>query len=100
MILNTMTSKVPHICSTSTHRSVIGYCRDISNISFRISHNVKFITFLALLDYVNRPHEIEICPSSVRASSVVRVAIISEPNARISFKFHLWLLLDYSQNHF
>ena len=39
-----------------------------------------------------------------RLSSVVRpsvcVAIISEPNARISFKFHLWLLLDYSQNHF
>ncbi len=42
--------------------------------------------FLALLDYVSRAHEIEICPSSV-----VRVAIISEPNARISFKF--WLLL-------
>ena len=35
--------------------------------------------------------------SSVRPSSV-RVAIISEPNARISFKFHLWLPLDYSQN--
>ncbi len=28
--------------------------------------------------------------------SVVRVAIIPEPYARISFKFHLWLLLDYS----
>ncbi len=41
--------------------------------------------FLALLDYVSRAHEITICPSSVR------VAIISEPNARISFKF--WLLL-------
>ncbi len=41
--------------------------------------------FLALLDYVTKAHEIEICPSSVR------VAIISEPNTRISFKF--WLLL-------
>ncbi len=30
----------------------------------------------------------------------VRVAIISEPNAHISFKFHLWLLLDYLQRHF
>ncbi len=49
-------------------------------------------TFLALLDYVSRAHEIAICPSSVvRPSSVrrpsVRVAIISELNARISFKF-------------
>ncbi len=38
-------------------------------------------------------------PSSVRPS-VVRVGIISEPNARISFKFHLWLLFDYYNNHF
>ncbi len=38
------------------------------------------------------------CPS-VRPSSVC-VAVISEPNPRISFKFHLWLLLDYSQNQF
>ncbi len=36
---------------------------------------------LALLDYVSRPHEMAICPSSVR------VAIISEPYAWISFKF-------------
>ena len=35
--------------------------------------------FLALLDYVSRAHEIEIHLSSVR-----RVAIISEPIARIS----------------
>ncbi len=62
----------------------------------------KVLLFLALLDYVSRAHEIEICPSSVvrRPSSVVRVAIISEPTARISFKFHLWLLLDHSQDLF
>ncbi len=44
---------------------------------------------LALLDYVSRGHEIEICPSSVR------VAIISEPNARISSNFgccFLWAI--------
>ena len=55
-------------------------------------HSLPFLTpllFLALLDYASRAHEIEIRPSSVR------VAIISEPNARISFKFHMWLLLDY-----
>ncbi len=58
-----------------------------------------FFLFLALLDYVSRAHGIAICPSSVvrpsvrRPSSVVRrpssvrVAIISELNARISFKF-------------
>ncbi len=45
---------------------------------------IKFY-FLALLDYVSRAHEIAICSSSVRPS--VRVAIISEFNARISFKF-------------
>ncbi len=46
--------------------------------------------FLALLDYVSRAHEIAICLSSVRPSvrcPSVRVAIISELNARISFKF-------------
>ncbi len=42
--------------------------------------------FLALLDYVIRAHEIAICPSSVVRPSV-RVAIISELNVRISFKF-------------
>ncbi len=53
----------------------------------------KSLQFLALLDYVSRAHEIAICPSSVvRPSSVVcrpsvRVAIISELNARKSFKF-------------
>ncbi len=44
--------------------------------------------FLALLDYmyVSRAHGIAICPSSVVRPSV-RVAIISELNAWISFKF-------------
>ncbi len=56
-------------------------------ICFKLTH-----TFLALLDYVSRAHEIEICPSSVvRPSSVgrpsVRVAIISELNAWTSYKF-------------
>ena len=50
-------------------------------------------SFLALLDYVSRAHEIEICPSSVVRPSV-RITIISEPNARICFKF--WLLLPLS----
>ena len=45
--------------------------------------------FLSLLDYGTRAHEI--CPSSVRPS--VRVAITSEPNVRISFKFWLFLRL-------
>ena len=36
----------------------------------------------------------------VRHPSVVRFAIISEPNARISFKIHMWLLLDYLQRQF
>ncbi len=45
-----------------------------------------FVYFLALLDYVSRAHEIAICASSVLPSSV-RVAIISELNAWISFKF-------------
>ena len=36
--------------------------------------------FSALLDHVSRAHEIEICPSAVG-----RVAITSEPNARIFF---------------
>ena len=49
--------------------------------------------FLALFDYVSRAHEIEIRPSSVRPSSV-RVAIISESNAHISFKF--WLLFPWT----
>ncbi len=48
--------------------------------------------FSALLDYVSRAHEIKICPLSIRPLSV-HIAIISEPNAQISFKFHLWLLL-------
>ncbi len=55
--------------------------------------------FLALLDYVSRAHEIKIRPSYViRRPSVA--SIISEVTAWIAFKFQLWLLLDYSQNHF
>ncbi len=52
-------------------------------------NNLCYVTrhLLALLDYVSTAHEIAICPSSVRLC----VAIISEPNAQISFKF--WLLL-------
>ncbi len=53
------------------------------------------LIILALLDYVSRAHEIEIRPSSHR------VAIISEPNAQVSFKF--WLLLPpgpYAQTFF
>ena len=65
---------------------------------FTLSSNLLH-GFLALLDYVSRGHEFAICPSSVvRPSSVVhpssvvrrssvRVAIMSEFNARISFKF-------------
>ena len=49
------------------------------------------VQFLALLDYLSRAHEIEIRPLSVVHPSPVRVTSISEPNARISFKF--WLLL-------
>ncbi len=40
------------------------------------------VVFLALLDYVSRAHEIEICPSSVDC-----VTIISEPTAWIYFKY-------------
>ncbi len=54
---------------------------------------------LALFDYVSRAHEIKICSSSVHPPSSahpssIRVAIISEPNAWVSFKF--WLLLPLS----
>ncbi len=42
-------------------------------------------TFLAVLDYVSRAHEIEICPSYVVRPSVA--SIISEVIAWISFKF-------------
>ena len=50
---------------------------------------------LALLDYVSRAHEIEICPSAV-----VHVAIISEPIEQIPFKFQLWLPLGHTLRHF
>ena len=46
--------------------------------------------FLDQTDYISRAHEIEISPSSVRPPRV-RVTIISESNARIAFKFYLWL---------
>ena len=59
----------------------------------------KVCAFLVLLDYGSRAHEIEICPSSVHAPiclSSVRVTIISEPNAQISFKFRILLSLDHT----
>ncbi len=62
---------ITHLVKTST----------LSNIA-QSSYN-----FLALLDYVSRAHGIAICPSSVVRRPSVRVAIISELNARISFKF-------------
>ncbi len=48
------------------------------------------ITFLALLDYVGRAHEIEICPSSVGVRPCRNVSAMS-PNLseRISFKFFI-----------
>ncbi len=52
-----------------------------------ISLHITSPHFLALLDYVSRAHKIAICPSSVVRRPSVRVAIISELNARISFKF-------------
>ena len=55
--------------------------------------------FLALLDYISRAHKIVICPSFVCRPSV-RVAIISESNARISFKFWLLLLLGHMLRQF
>ncbi len=59
-------SNFSHLCSTSIRLQVVGN--------------------FALLQYVSIAHEIGICPSSVRFA----IIIISEPNARISFKF--WLL--------
>ena len=55
--------------------------------------------FLAMLDYISRAHEIEICRSSVRRPSI-RVAIISISHARISFTFRLLYPLDHMQRHF
>ena len=49
MTLNTMTSKVPHVFSTSPHEStfhpvcsLIRYFRNIGNVHFLVVHNVKF----------------------------------------------------------
>ncbi len=53
--------------------------------------------FLVLLDYVSRAYEIKICPSSFRPS--VRVAIISEANARMSFKFWFLFQLGHTLGH-
>ncbi len=55
-----------------------------------LSHMLR--SFLALLDYISRAHEIEIF------LSFLRVAIISVPNAQISFKFLLllpWAICSY-----
>ena len=54
--------------------------------------------FLALLDYVSRAREIKMCPSFVRLSSV-RVAIISEANARMSFTFWFLFQLGHTLGH-
>ncbi len=61
--------------------------------SYVVRPLIKHLILLSLLDYVSRAHEIEICPSSIVRPSV-RVAIISEAIAQISFKF--WLLLPLS----
>ena len=72
----------------------------VSKYDFPLVFNFQLFAFfkLALLDYVSRGHEIKICPSFVVRRPSVRpsicVAIISEPNARIYFKF--WLLLSLS----
>ncbi len=58
--------------------------------------------FLALLDSVSRGHGMGLL-SVVRRPSVlpsVRGAIFSEPNARISFKFWLWLPLGHTPRRF
>ncbi len=62
-------------------------------------YTLKGGLLLALLDYVNRAREIEICLSSVLRPSVVsrpffRVAIISDSNARISSNFGCCFPLD------
>ncbi len=64
---------------------------------WQLSPLLKFqsATFLALLDYVSRAREIEICPSPV-----VCVAIISEPIEQIPFKFQLWLPLGHTPRRF
>ncbi len=49
---------------------------------------IEFFSFLALLDYASRVMVWGLCPSSV-----VRVAIISEPIEQIPFKLQLWVPL-------
>ncbi len=56
-------------------------------------------SFIALLDYVNRAHEIEICPLSVRPSVRPSVSQLSL-NLTISFKFWLLLPLGHTQRQF
>ncbi len=73
------------------HKTVVGI--------FELLKMEILMIFLALLDYVSRAHEIEISPWSVVCRPFVRhpsvrVAIISEPNARISFKFGCCFLWD------
>ena len=65
------------------HHMHISTC---SRLSFVVIVFQKF-SFLALLDYVMRANEIAICPSSFVRPSSVRVAIISELYAQITFKF-------------
>ena len=83
---------------TSECSENLNFCKARKFVNYLGNH------FLALLDYVSRAHEIEICPSSVRRPSVVRfsvrVAIIPEPTAQISLKFWLLLPLGYTLGRF
>ncbi len=73
--------------------------RDVVVLSID-THGYTADLFLALLDYVSRAHGAQfVRRPSVRRPSV-RVAIISELNARISFKFSLWLPLGYTLGRF
>ncbi len=56
----------------------------VSNAALK--HSSRFQRFLALLDYVSRAHEIEICP-------VVRPSPVCVAIEQIPFTFQLWLPL-------
>ncbi len=60
---------------------------------------IDILTNFQLSLTISAELEIEICPSSFRPLSV-RVAIIPEPNARISFKFSLLLPMGHTLRHF
>ncbi len=80
-------------------------CMEPGQILWVVRHNsnfffLKYIRFLALLDYVSRAHEIEICPPSVVRPSVSQLSLnlmhgflsnfgcsSPEPYARTFFEF-------------